>query len=358
MKKILLISNESQLNGAPRSLLEFAINLREKFIFTVLLPENKKEIVSLLKQKNIQIIVLNEIKNLYKYWVGRRILINLKLFFKILRLIKVKKFEAIYINTLSARFVAIPALMARICYKTRIIWHVREYSHNTLIQSLSIFLIKVIPNIAITNSVYNKKKIHNRASITIYNGVKQIPESKISPIPYPPKLLFIGRVTEEKGILDIVEAYEKIDSKFCPPLDVVGTSSDIDFFKNLVQNKGLSNHITFLGLQGSVSRFIQRSSILVLPSHREGGPSRVILEAFSYGRPVIASKVGGIPEIVNNKNGILIDPNDTEQLKDAILLLSNNKNLIIDKGKNARVTAKNYTLKKYVRNINEIFNKI
>jgi glycosyltransferase involved in cell wall biosynthesis len=65
---------------------------------------------------------------------------------------------------------------------------------------------------------------------------------------------------------------------------------------------------------------MKQSGFMVLPSHTEGFPN-VILEAMSHGLPVVATSVGGIPEILENGGGIVIPPKDTEALKSAMELL-------------------------------------
>ena len=81
-----------------------------------------------------------------------------------------------------------------------------------------------------------------------------------------------------------------------------------------------------MGEASKVDEILSRSSVLVLPS-REEGFGLVLLEAMSLGLPVIATEVGGIPEIVNGKNGILIEAEDVEQLKRAIEKILNDVKL-------------------------------
>lgn len=87
---------------------------------------------------------------------------------------------------------------------------------------------------------------------------------------------------------------------------------------------GLSNSIHFLGIRHDIPTLLSRSDALVLPSAWEGFPM-VILEAFASGRPVIATSVGGIPEIVKDHvNGILVPAGDIEALAHAMLDLAGN----------------------------------
>jgi L-malate glycosyltransferase len=70
--------------------------------------------------------------------------------------------------------------------------------------------------------------------------------------------------------------------------------------------------------QPDVSRALDQATALVLPSRSEG-MGRVIVEAFCRARPVIGARVGGIPDLVDDHNGILVEPGDTQALADALV---------------------------------------
>jgi glycosyltransferase involved in cell wall biosynthesis len=98
----------------------------------------------------------------------------------------------------------------------------------------------------------------------------------------------------------------------------------------------LEDRVRFAGFSTSPERFLQQIDIAVFPSLREGLPN-ALLEAMSCGLPVVASAVGGVPEVVSNeKNGLLVPPEDSRGIADALLRLCRNKALREALGGNAR----------------------
>ncbi len=105
---------------------------------------------------------------------------------------------------------------------------------------------------------------------------------------------------------------------------------------------GLSN-ITFTGFVDNVGDYLAAFDIFVLPSNREGIGS-ILLDAMEQGLPVVASRVGGVPDIVHHgDNGLLIDPASPAQLRDAILALRADPALRRAYGERGREFAKNFT---------------
>lgn len=118
---------------------------------------------------------------------------------------------------------------------------------------------------------------------------------------------------------------------------VLGTGKDED---NLIaMTHGLGN-FRFLGWLDDVGRCLSEIDVLVHPARKEGLGS-VILEAMAAGKPVIATRVGGIPEIVTHEhNGLLIAPESPEAIQDAITRLLSDRQLLERLGHNATATAK------------------
>jgi glycosyltransferase involved in cell wall biosynthesis len=105
---------------------------------------------------------------------------------------------------------------------------------------------------------------------------------------------------------------------------------------------GLSN-LTFVGFVNNVGDFLGAFDIFILPSNREGIGS-ILLDAMEQGLPVVASRVGGVPDIVHHgENGLLIDPASPAQLRDAILTLRADEALRRTYGERGRAFAKDFT---------------
>lgn len=89
--------------------------------------------------------------------------------------------------------------------------------------------------------------------------------------------------------------------------------------RHLTSQPDLKDHVEFVGNQNpdEVARWLAASNVFCLPSYSEGCPN-VVIEALACGRPVVASDVGGIPELMDSRCGILVPPRDARQLADAL----------------------------------------
>lgn len=172
--------------------------------------------------------------------------------------------------------------------------------------------------------------IHKNKIIVIKNGVDfksfDIKDKKkcrdILGINYKNKIiLFVGQIIEVKGIGFFIEAIKKLkDNKLNGfRVEIIGDGNLREGQENIVRDSGLQEFIHFLGEKSreEIPLWYGACDLLCLPSIREGCPN-VILEALASGRPVVASNVGGIPELVNENNGILFEKEDIERLANAL----------------------------------------
>ncbi|MHA2030381.1 MAG: glycosyltransferase family 4 protein, partial [Candidatus Kariarchaeaceae archaeon] len=153
----------------------------------------------------------------------------------------------------------------------------------------------------------------------------------------PFRLLYVGRLSQEKGIAYLLRAIASIDSRSMFHLDIVG---DGDLMGKLVEDTRklrIHNNVTFHGYipQGQKLLNIYRGSdVLILPALQDQQP-KVLMEAMSQGLPVVATEVGGIPSIITHgKNGLLIPPAQPAALISAIqrLLITEERIPIIQRG--------------------------
>ncbi len=159
--------------------------------------------------------------------------------------------------------------------------------------------------------------------IVNYNGVdknifypeENLPEKKIK------RLLFVGNLKKTKGILACAEAFADIAKQgINVELVYIGQGADkgqID--RILAQHPEIKERVTFLPPmpQNEIRGWMNKSDLLLLPSFNEGVPN-VVLEAKSSGLPAIATSVGGIPEILDDSDGILVPLHDHHALVNAI----------------------------------------
>lgn len=141
------------------------------------------------------------------------------------------------------------------------------------------------------------------------SNIKRCLENKFSK-----RFIFLSQVKKEKGVEYLLKSFRLLDKSY--QLDIFGPLIDVDIKEFKDEN------ISYKGSASpeNVCKTLSEYDVLVLPTYwkNEGYPG-IIIEAFSVGIPVIATTVGGIPEIVKDKyNGILVPPKDVEALCDAI----------------------------------------
>lgn len=133
-------------------------------------------------------------------------------------------------------------------------------------------------------------------------------------------ILFVGRLSLTKGLLELVESLAILRERHrAVQLVLVGEGPNQDIIVERALKLGVAEHVLFVPPQSPqcVSRWLAAATLLTLPSYSEGFPN-VVLEAVSCGRPVVATRVGGIPEIVDDRCGILVPPRDVTGLSQAL----------------------------------------
>jgi teichuronic acid biosynthesis glycosyltransferase TuaC len=133
-------------------------------------------------------------------------------------------------------------------------------------------------------------------------------------------VLFVGRLDSKKGIGELLEAFASLANRR-PNLRLayVGDGPGGEQLRSRAKHLGLEERVILIGTCPSqkVAQWLAAANVLALPSYNEGYPN-VVIEALSCGRPVIATNVGGILELVNEESGILIAPRNSRALAAAI----------------------------------------
>ncbi len=141
-----------------------------------------------------------------------------------------------------------------------------------------------------------------------------------------PVIVMVAILRFDKGHYYFVHAAKKVlkkfpDAKFL----IVGEGPQRANIEGYINEFGLNGNVLMLGLRGDIPRILASANLYVIPSLREG-MGQSTMEAMSMGLPVIASNVGGLPELViDNQTGILIPPKDISALAEAIIELLSDK---------------------------------
>ena len=133
-----------------------------------------------------------------------------------------------------------------------------------------------------------------------------------------PTVAVVGRLTTEKGQDVLIRALARLGGRRAPVLLIIGGGPEEAALREMCRSLGVEERVRFLGVRTDVPVLLRGADIVVLPSRYESG-GLALMEAMASGLPVIASDVGGVPDLIRDgEEGLLVPPGDPEPLADAI----------------------------------------
>ena len=174
------------------------------------------------------------------------------------------------------------------------------------------------------NFLHNYPDFDISKTAVVLNGIDRYTDEEINNInqlkrPIKPRyrLVCTGTINSRKGQRIILEAMSKLPQSLLQniSIDFVGDGPERVELQQFVDNHNLSNNVIFSGSVDNrlVYTHLEKANIYILMSHNEGLPISII-EAMRAGLPIISTKIAGIPELVDERNGVLINPNIEELL--------------------------------------------
>jgi glycosyltransferase involved in cell wall biosynthesis len=175
-----------------------------------------------------------------------------------------------------------------------------------------------------------------------------------------PLIVTIGRLSSEKGHLDLLEAaaqLRRVQDRF--HLVLVGEGIERPRIEAARRRLGLEAHVTLAGLCGDVRPYYAMADIVAIPSHSEGSPN-VLLEAMIAARPIVATRVGGIPEIVTHREtALLVEARDPAAMARELASLLADKDLALRlAGQARRLAEESYSPDAYRRALIGLYREI
>ncbi len=184
-------------------------------------------------------------------------------------------------------------------------------------------------------------KLHKgMACWIIPNGIDALPlEGCARPADLPDGVFnvgIVGRVTRIKGIPLAIGALERPEVPEAVHLVIIGTGRLLPRLRRLVRAKGLERRVHFLGFRRNVFDYLAHLDALLMPSYHEGLPY-TLLEAMSLQRPIIATRVGGLAEVLQDgQTGLLVPKADVPAIARALVDIHTSEELRVRLGRNAR----------------------
>ena len=283
-------------------------------------------------------------------------------------LMKKKKISMVHANT----FYAYQGVLAAIFTGIPVLWHIHEDPRTSIDFRFISILAHLLPVRVATVSRAMKDALNlgDKCSV-VYNGVDLKKFSVETNCTLKQKFGTdiivgqIGTIEPRKGTEFFIKAAPMVLKKF-PQAKFLIVGSPLpsqeryfEKMKNLVCEMGLEKNIVFTGFERHIQEKLKGMDMVVLASLREPF-SRVLLEAMACGKPVVATAVGGTPEmVINGATGILVPPADPLALANAIINILSDREMAKKMGMEGRKRVEEeFSIERYVRNIERIYEEI
>ncbi|MDH5461709.1 MAG: glycosyltransferase, partial [Candidatus Bathyarchaeota archaeon] len=174
-----------------------------------------------------------------------------------------------------------------------------------------------------------------------------------------PLIITSRRLVREKGIDILLKAIKALkDGGFLVRCVIIGTGPELHSLAQLSKELGIKSQVTFTGLitDEELKKLISSADCCVIPSRREGTPV-ALFEYMALGKPVVATQVGGIPDILPNKK-LIIPPNDSTALASRIKMLLQNEAFAVKVSMENRKTATQYSWSRIADKIFVVFRTV
>lgn len=377
MINILFIHQSAELYGSDKTSLLLLKHIdRTKFFPVVVLP-NEGPLKIELEKENIKVVIAPVLKLYRNVFSPKNILKFIKDIKKGIEALDTLNnhyhFDIIYSNTLAVLLGMIYAKKRKIKH----LWHVHEIIvHPKFIASIFPKLLMRYSHLVVCNSVATEKNLIDRVpkltskTVVIHNGI----EKNIPIITFGCKADFgfketdlivtlVGRISRLKGhklLLDVFTNYlihnEKIKLLFVGS-PVEGQEHYLEEIENSIIRNKLEKRIKIVPFSNDLNTIWSITDIAVMPSTEAESFGLVAAEAMLAKKPVVASNLGGLPEIViNNETGYLFDPKNKLDLFKAISNIIENPSLRSKFGKNGYERVINeFSIEKHVQQFEAIF---
>lgn len=354
--KIFILSTNADEAGAPRHVEAIVNGLESKFQFILVFGEDGP-VSSRLRDKGHNVYIIKEMRTAINP------IKDLIALFKIIKLVLIHQPNIIHCHSSKAGMLGrISAFFTGKKWLYTVHgWGWRGVSKFTRI--LIIFIERLLSKLPsgffifvaqdVMNEAMNVLKFKGNEGVVIYNGVSQI---AFSPVIGSDNLVIMmpARVSTAKDHKSLLLAFEKFNNDDAK-LILCGTgtdSSEFILFANSIAPRA-SKNISFMGQRSDISEIYSKANVVALISHFEALPLSII-EAMSCSKPIIATNIGGIPELItNNVNGLLVSPGEVDEIVEALTVYKNEQ-FRMEHGKLAKATYENrFTDRSMLRAISE-----
>ncbi len=357
--KILFVNHSASLTGAPISCFNLITRLGSGFV-PVFASAEKGPVIDELEKKGIR-----------TYVVSNKGLLGLGYIKAFIKIIKSEKAGALHLNTLTSfcKYAAIAGFVSRV----PVVWVVRENPLISRSRRLRFWLRMLSSRIVFVDRDTREKLLPDMSKNIelIYNGVdieafrplkSDFILKKFNIEPSQRLVGYIGLITERKGLEYLIKAFSIIKGRYEDvKLIIIGghKSNDEPYFiriKELIRKLSLEKEVFFTGVLSDVALACNNLDIVLLPSLEERC-SRSLLESLACAKAVVATRVGGTPEIIEDgQNGILVEAKNESQIAEAVLKLLTDDGMRTRMGLNGRLKAeRDFDIGKNINRMKELY---
>jgi glycosyltransferase involved in cell wall biosynthesis len=342
---ILHIYQNSKIGGVQQQLLSlFKAYNRERFnpIFCCLGP--KQEMGKEIEGTGIEFISLNKLRY-NRFSPGIVLELHRLMKIKQIHVVRTHRYRSNLYGRLAAFSSGVPVIIASVHDNYRTDKRPKRRIMNRILSKITDKIVAVSEDVK--EDIIRYDRIDPSKVQVIPNGIdveRFNPEKNTSNIrkEFPLEeddivIGFIGRIVPAKGLKYLLNALPYLKEEFKSiKLLVVGEGSLVEELKEKAKKNNIFDNILFTGGRRDIPEILASIDIFVMPSTAEGLPNS-LLEAMAMGKPVVATEVGGIPELIKNgRTGLLVPPRNPEALATAIRDLISNDQLAAKMGQAAR----------------------
>jgi len=340
MTKILYIITKSNWGGAQRYVFDLATSLPKKEFEVVAIVGGEGALKKKLEEKGVSVMTLPSLQR------DINPLKDVRSFLDILRYLKNERPDIVHLN--SSKIGVLGSLAARMAGVSKIIFTAHGWAFNedrSLMSKALIYCLYWVTVLLSTQTITVSKATRQQISFfpfiqkkiaVIPNGIheplfftKEEARAKLaqrlsSPIPHEATVIgAVGELHPIKGFRYLIESVALL-SKKAPLVLIMGEGGERKPLESLIREQNAEKNVFLLGHVEDAERYLKALDLMIIPSLSEAF-CYVAAEAGVAESPVIASAVGGIPEIVQTgKTGLLVAPREPEELAQAIDLLLKN----------------------------------
>ncbi len=367
---ILKFPYSSQFGGGEKHTINLVESLRERGYKFYLVSSCRVLLEEFKKRKWSAVKLWAGKEPVTEAWVFLFLLLSpiifLELFFVLLYYRIFKKTKVLYCLSLTDKIIATP--LARI-FGMKVVW----VEHTSIGRWLKlnpwrIFYVlwsRLVTVVAVSEAVKKqllKIGVKEKNLKVIYNGV-DVSGCEFMPAVKNFRTNFsvgtVCRLHHEKGVEFLLKAI-KIAKEFIPTLRlvVIGDGPERQNLIWLTKQLEIYDSVLFVGFQGNIEGWVKDFDIFVLPSVEKEAFGIVSLNALACGKPVVATRVGGIPEVVEDgKTGLLVEPKSAEEIARAIVNLHRHPEIRREMGVRGRKTVEEkFSLDKMIDEYETLFN--